>query len=1728
MIWNRVFLVVMMVMLLTTSWPMGTNTSYAQADESTIFFDNFESGEAAAWTPESGTWAAVNSTGGILFSDEFENGSAAGWTNTGGEWSSVQGESSKVYQQSSINGGAELIAGSNAWTDYSFEADVKLISGTGAMLEFRHQDNQHFYYLYMSESYIRLMKQNGSAQEWLKAYDGPSLDVSRFVHLKIDVTGNQIRVFKDGDLVIETTDDNGYFSSGKVALASWASSAQFDDVAVTDLSANQVYSQTESSGGFSHTGNSTWADYSVQAQVMPTAISEDGTVGLSLRYQDSLNRYALQYMEAGKIQIIKVVNGVETALSEAAFSMENGKSYTFKGVAGGKYIDFYINGVKLLSVEDKSFATGKIALNMSQAAADFDNIEVQKVLAPVNSEGHSAYYVSSSTGDDANDGLSAERAWKTLNKINISTFRAGDSILLKSGDAWNEPLVLKGSGSKEYPITVSSYGSGDKPVISWNAPNGGSVVTGYNLSHWTIKGLAVNILTSSTLSWSNITVGINVIYDNAQRYENLRIEENEVYSANYNSNSNGIMISAWVPGTDNKEVVTGVSISNNEIHHVGWYGITTSGWDPVKSEELRSQVLYGNFKISGNYVHHTASQGIVLQNAHNSVIERNVVHDGGLGVDTWGPGGLWIITSRDSVIKFNEVYNMKDAGSGYDGSGVNVDWHCDNITVQYNYSHDNKGNGITTMSNYGTKIWNNKVRGNQGQQANGNGQIALGNFTGRPDLSSGEHDLDVANNMIIVDIDNTAAINSASNPHGTWTGNKIYDNHIAIARGITNFNVFDIAPNTNFDVIDHNYVANEALAFSSIYHGTTYTGLASWQQGTGFEGNTQVLPIDESSPSTVNQVTATLDGYAELSWSAGEDQGNGILHYNIYRSEDAAFTPAYSNMVGESATTSFIDREEAKPNTTYYYKVEAEDRSGNVGAASEAVHLTTGPTVPETGQPKIVDFVAFRDGYQLNVVDLPTMPYIAGIQPIQKVELYVDDRLIQEMTASPYAYTIKGLSNGEHTLQYKVYDMTGSVTESRRIKVYKQVAALRSLFTQSKPMIDGSIQEWGKPEFVMNQRAQVKSIESTFTDQWSPQRLNASGHTRWDDDNLYIAIKVREGVHRLPITNAADLWKGSSIQIAIDPDRGAVPGSKGYTEFAFGLTDEGQAVGYRYNAIAGKAAGEFTAGEMEISRDDVTKSTSYELSIPWGEIIPGGISVKDGSVLGISLLANYSDGSFINSNNGDARNGWIEYNSGIGAGKAPIQYGYFILGKQIFETPTISAIAGNGEARLSWGAVAGAAGYTIKYGTASGLYSSKIDAGSVTHHTVSGLTKGMTYYFIAEAYDAYGESGPSNEVAIVALGEEVDGSGSGSSGSGSSGSQAGNVRSKVEIKDGAAQVKLEKGQSKAVVLLSEIGNYPLQVHLGKVSITVSQESLDNLREQSGFTAGSVIEVTMSPITDSAILNAPASGSKATVKIAGEVYDFEVKLKTADNREIATGIVLGGITLSLPYDSGQVDQKLLGIYYFDKTKKQWEYAGGEIDEVMNQVKVTLQHLSVYSVMEYNRTFSDVKDDYWAKRVLQILAAKHIVNGVDESRFDPEGKMTRAEFVTLLANALNLESGGANNTFIDVKTDAWYADSVAAAVKAGITSGISVNQFAPDKLISRAEMVVMIVRSAGIQPKSMATVSYADAHDIPGWALPYVAAAGEANLVQGRGSNLFAPQSKATRAEAAQLVYNLLNK
>ncbi|WP_246061795.1 S-layer homology domain-containing protein [Paenibacillus oralis] len=167
------------------------------------------------------------------------------------------------------------------------------------------------------------------------------------------------------------------------------------------------------------------------------------------------------------------------------------------------------------------------------------------------------------------------------------------------------------------------------------------------------------------------------------------------------------------------------------------------------------------------------------------------------------------------------------------------------------------------------------------------------------------------------------------------------------------------------------------------------------------------------------------------------------------------------------------------------------------------------------------------------------------------------------------------------------------------------------------------------------------------------------------------------------------------------------------------------------------------------------------------------------------------------------------------------------------------------------------------------------------------------------------------------------------------------------------------------------------------------------------------------------------------------------------------------------------------------------------------------------------------EHWAKAAIDQAVAAGFVNGYADGTFRPNQQVTRAEFVTMLGRALDLNADGAQLSFTDAsKIPSWATEAVAEAVAAGIISGYKDGSFGPHNPLNRAELTAMIVRAGGIRPDSQAKLAFNDAKDIPAWAAPYVAAAVDAGLVDGVGNNRFAPQQVATRAEAITLVVKLL--
>ncbi|MGO4548234.1 InlB B-repeat-containing protein [Paenibacillus sp. 2TAB23] len=346
-----------------------------------------------------------------------------------------------------------------------------------------------------------------------------------------------------------------------------------------------------------------------------------------------------------------------------------------------------------------------------------------------------------------------------------------------------------------------------------------------------------------------------------------------------------------------------------------------------------------------------------------------------------------------------------------------------------------------------------------------------------------------------------------------------------------------------------------------------------------------------------------------------------------------------------------------------------------------------------------------------------------------------------------------------------------------------------------------------------------------------------------------------------------------------------------------------------------------------------------------------------------------------------------------------------------------------------------------------------------------------------------------------------------------------------------AIVELGSGITSKSIPVQDIGGLSLQVKATNAVLTVQAVALKQWLTSAGNPSGASIEVTVAPVTTGDSANAPAEGGQARVEVAGVVYDITVKLKH-NNQVIDISYVGGGVEISLPYNN-EADEDLLGIYYYNEASEEWEYVGGSVDAAKNTVTVTLEHLSQYAVLEYSKSFTDVPSNHWAARTLEMLAAKHIINGTSDTLFTPNGHTTRAEFTSLLVRALGLTDAASSVPFNDVQAGQWYAKEVAIAYEAGLVTGVSETKFDANAKITREQMAVLLVRAYEYKNSAIAatiqeTAGLKDGSSISSWAVEGVNKAIAAGLLQGKGNGIFDPASNANRAEAAQAILNLFNK
>ena len=172
------------------------------------------------------------------------------------------------------------------------------------------------------------------------------------------------------------------------------------------------------------------------------------------------------------------------------------------------------------------------------------------------------------------------------------------------------------------------------------------------------------------------------------------------------------------------------------------------------------------------------------------------------------------------------------------------------------------------------------------------------------------------------------------------------------------------------------------------------------------------------------------------------------------------------------------------------------------------------------------------------------------------------------------------------------------------------------------------------------------------------------------------------------------------------------------------------------------------------------------------------------------------------------------------------------------------------------------------------------------------------------------------------------------------------------------------------------------------------------------------------------------------------------------------------------------------------------------------------------------FNDLEGFEWAQDAIRHLSSQKVISGRGNGSFDPMAQVNRAEFVKMLVEAFDIPKASYNDNFEDVPQDSWYAEYVAAASNIGVVTGIDATHFAPDAPISRQDMIVLLYRAAGFSASPNEKDVFTDSYAISDYAKSAVYALYEKGMVLGDGNGILEPLRSASRAEAAQMIYNII--
>ncbi|MGO4547267.1 S-layer homology domain-containing protein [Paenibacillus sp. 2TAB23] len=454
----------------------------------------------------------------------------------------------------------------------------------------------------------------------------------------------------------------------------------------------------------------------------------------------------------------------------------------------------------------------------------------------------------------------------------------------------------------------------------------------------------------------------------------------------------------------------------------------------------------------------------------------------------------------------------------------------------------------------------------------------------------------------------------------------------------------------------------------------------------------------------------------------------------------------------------------------------------------------------------------------------------------------------------------------------------------------------------------------------------------------------------------------------------------------------------------------------------------------------------------------------------------------------------------------------------------------------------------VSGGTGTAVYT--VDQG-LESYVVTNLANGTEYNIHISTIDAYGIE--SEGFSVKGTPKAASSVGSSSSGNISDGAVV-NENGEVSIKptlhaNGKASAKLGAGTMKKALEQAKGGKLQIKVEAAASmnELEVELPVVDLLSSGNGSINNIELDTGLATVTVSTKLISKGSeaAKKVTISVAkadissvpaetqdqlkdAVVYDLSLSV---DGKKISEFDGRSDVQVAVPYElqPGEHPNKVV-IYYISDNGELKVVTNGMYNAATGKVEFKPKHFGKYAAAYVEASFEDVTKA-WAKDPIEALAARGIVSGMGNGQFNPDGKVTRAEFITMLMNVFGLTDANAATTLSDVKAGAWYYDEVATAYELGIVSGRPNGSFGVHEEITRQDMAVMVHQAAThvqLQLSVSASEAFTDRQTISDYAQKAVAAMQAEGIINGMGNGEFAPKQQATRAQAAVIIYAILER